>query len=55
LFRKYISIVANGLFAADAQFLCKETAVTKGKSLKFRKRTRMPTDSSKEGQELKPL
>jgi hypothetical protein len=40
---------------AEGQVLREEPTVNRGKSLKFRVETRMPTVSSKEGQHLKPL
>jgi hypothetical protein len=48
------------VFSADAHLeeghvLCEESTVNTGRSLKFRVGIRMPTVSSKEEQNLKPL
>jgi hypothetical protein len=44
------TIFAADVHLAEVQFLCEETAEKKGKSLKFRIATRMPTVSSEESQ-----
>jgi hypothetical protein len=55
-----MSVSLHTVFSADAlpaegQVLREEPTVNKGKSLKFQEGARMPTASSKEGQNLYPL